>query len=276
MVSDSEGMHLLDKYGRGQFMSSRKPIIAGNWKLNLGTVEEAIGLVRKLRPRIGSLKEVEVVLCPPYTVLNSLAEILKQSRMALGAQNMHWESHGPHTGEISASMLSDLCAFVIIGHSERRATGSAEETNEAIQKKVSAALAADLTPILCVGETQDERASDQTNAVIAEQVGVGLHGLSGEQVGQCVLAYEPIWAIGTGEAASPAEANRVIALTIRGTIAEVWGENVAQSVRVQYGGSVNPENIADFMAMAEIDGALVGGASLKPSFADLVLRAVGG
>lgn len=256
-------------------MIRRTPIIAGNWKMNLGTLDEAIELVRKLRPKIGSLKDAEVVLCPPYTVLHSLAEILKPSRMALGAQNMHWEPAGAHTGEISAAMLAGLCSYVILGHSERRATGSVEETNEAIQKKVKAALAAGLTPILCVGETQEERAADRTNAVVSEQLRVGLQGLNAEDVEKCVLAYEPIWAIGTGEAASPAEANRVIALALRATIAEGWGEDRAQSVRIQYGGSVNPDNIADFMAMPEIDGALVGGASLKPSFADLVLRGVG-
>jgi triosephosphate isomerase len=253
-------------------MSSRTPIIAGNWKMNLGTVDEAIDLVRKLRPQIGSLKGIDIVLCPPFTVLPALAEILKSSHIGLGAQNMHWEAKGAHTGEISPEMLSGICDYVIVGHSERRATGSVEETNEAIQMKVAAALAADLTPILCVGETKDERAADQTNAIVSQQVTVGLHGLSRKQVEKCVLAYEPIWAIGTGEAASPAEANRVIALTIRGTIAEGWGEDTAQAVRVQYGGSVNPENISDFMAMPEIDGALVGGASLKASFADLVLN----
>jgi triosephosphate isomerase len=255
-------------------MENRKAIIAGNWKMNLGRTEEAVDLVRQLRPKIGSLKEVDVVLCPPYTVLVTLAEILKQSRITLGAQNMHWEGKGAHTGEISAEMLLGICDYVILGHSERRAAGSNEDTDESIQKKVAAALAAGLTPILCVGETQEERAADRTHEVIAGQVNVALSGLSQEDVQKCVLAYEPIWAIGTGEAASPAEANRVIALTVRGNIAERWGEETAQEVRVQYGGSVNPENIADFMVMPEVDGALVGGASLKATFADLVLNGI--
>lgn len=256
-------------------MNGRKPIIAGNWKMNLGRVDEAIDLVRKLRPRIGSLQGIDVVVCPPFTVLTTIAEILRPSAIALGAQNMHWEAQGAHTGEISAQMLAGMCEYVILGHSERRATGSVEETNEAIQKKVAAALAAGLTPILCVGETQEERAQEQTERVLSGQVRIALDGLEPDEVQRCVLAYEPIWAIGTGEAASPAEANRVIALTIRGTLAEQWGEGCAQAVRVQYGGSVNPENITDFMLMPEIDGALVGGASLKPAFADLVLRGAG-
>lgn len=256
-------------------MNSRTPIIAGNWKMNLGIVNEALDLVRKLRPKIGSLQAVDVVLCPPFTVLTALAEVLRPSRIALGAQNMHWQAKGAHTGEISPQMLAGICDYVILGHSERRASHSVEETNEAIQKKLAAGLDSGLKPILCVGETQEERAADQTHAVVSEQVRVALDGLTASDVKGCVLAYEPIWAIGTGEAASPAEANRVIALTIRGTLAEGWGEACAQSVRVQYGGSVNAGNIADFMAMPEIDGALVGGASLKPTFADLVLNGVG-
>lgn len=257
-------------------MNRRKPIIAANWKMHLGREGEAVDLVRALRPKIGSLKEIDVVVCPPFTVLLRLAEILKQSAIGLGAQNMHWEAAGAHTGEISPEMLADLCEYVILGHSERRATGSNEETNEAIHKKVISALGAGLTPILCVGETKEERAADQTEAILSEQVYSALEGLSAAHVKRCVLAYEPIWAIGTGEAASPAEVNRVIALTIRGTIADHWGEECAQSLRVQYGGSVNPGNIAEFMLMPEIDGALVGGASLKPAFVDLVLNGMGG
>jgi triosephosphate isomerase len=257
-------------------MDRRKPIIAANWKMHLGREAEAVDLVRALRPKVGSLKQIDVVVCPPFTVLLRLAEILKQSDIGLGAQNMHWEAAGAHTGEISPEMLAGLCEFVILGHSERRATGSNEETKEAIHKKVISALGAGLTPILCVGETKDERVAGQTETVISEQVHSALEGLSATEVESCVLAYEPIWAIGSGEAASPAEANRVIALTIRGTIAEHWGEASAQSVRVQYGGSVNPGNIDEFMLMPEIDGALVGGASLKPSFAELVLNGMGG
>jgi triosephosphate isomerase len=257
-------------------MNSRIPIIAGNWKMNLGRTDEAIELVRKLRPKIGSLKEIDVVICPPYTVLAALAEVLQSSRIALGAQGMHWEPRGAHTGEISASMLTGICEYVILGHSERRATGSSEESDSAMNKKVAAALAAGLIPILCVGESADERAAGETHDVISGQVLTALGGLPDDSVQKCVLAYEPIWAIGTGEAASPAEANRVIGVTIRGSLADVWGESTAGLVRVQYGGSVNPENIREFMSMPEIDGALVGGASLKPEFADLVVRGAGG
>lgn len=257
-------------------MTDRKPIIAGNWKMNLGTNAEAVDLVRRLRPKVGSLKEVDVVICPPFTVLSSLAEILNQSRIALGAQNMHWEDAGAHTGEISPGMLAELCQYVILGHSERRATGSEEESNAAIQRKVASALSTGFTPIICVGEHKEERAEERTHEVISAQVRVALEGLLQEEVRKCVFAYEPIWAIGTGEAASPAEANRVIALTIRGTLAEKWDEATAQAVRVQYGGSVKPENIREFMAMPEIDGALVGGASLTPGFAELVINGLEG
>jgi triosephosphate isomerase len=252
----------------------RKPIIAGNWKMNLGKVEEAIKFVRQIRPSLSEIEGVDVVLCPPYTVLAALSDILTPSKIALGAQTMHWEEGGAHTGEISVSMVADLCQYVILGHSERRASSPEHESDETIRKRIGAAFVHGLYPILCVGETIDQYKAGKTDEVVSQQVYKGISDLEPDQVAQLVIAYEPIWAIGSGEAATPADANRVIGLTIRRVIAEQYGEAVAQTVRVQYGGSVNADNIHDFMAMPDIDGALVGGASLKPGFVDLVRNAV--
>jgi len=186
---------------------------------------------------------------------------------------MHFEDKGAHTGEISAAMLSGLCQFVILGHSERRAAGGALETDAAVNRKVRTALLNGLTPIVCVGETLAQREQGETQVFVSGQVAGALDGLTPEQVARCVMAYEPLWAIGTGKAATPADANRVIALSIRAAIADRFGEATAQAVRVQYGGSVTAENIAGFMIMPEIDGALVGGASLRPDYVDLVRNA---
>jgi triosephosphate isomerase len=188
---------------------------------------------------------------------------------------MHWQEKGAQTGEVSAAMLANLCQLVILGHSERRAAGGVAETDEAINRKVRTAIAYDLTPILCVGENLAQNERSETHEFVSGQVTSALQGLTAEQVSRCVIAYEPIWAIGTGKAATPADANRVIGLTIRAAIAEQFGESAAQAARVQYGGSVTVDNIAAFMAMPEIDGALVGGASLKPDYVELVRRAAG-
>ncbi len=248
----------------------RKPLIAANWKMNLGRVEEARAFLRRIRPGLSEVQGVEVAICPPFTVLHTLAEILGPSPIALGAQNMHWEAKGAHTGEVSPTMLQGLCDYVIIGHSERRATQSNLESDQALNRKVRSALRHDLTPILCVGERLEQRQAGETERFVAGQVAAALQGLEAAQVARCVIAYEPIWAIGTGEAATPAEANRVIGLVIRGQLAQEFGEATAQQVRVLYGGSVKVDNIADFMRMPEVDGALVGGASLKESFVELV------
>ncbi len=252
----------------------RTPIIAANWKMNLGTVAEALAFVRQIRPALGEIEGVEVVLCPPFTVLASVSEILTASKISLGAQTMHWETGGAHTGEISGSMLVDLCQYVILGHSERRASSPVHESDEAIRKRIGASFNVGLRPIVCVGENVEQFRAGQTEEIVGRQVSMAIEGLDAKQLSQMVIAYEPIWAIGTGEAATPVDANRVIGLTIRKVIADQYGESVAQTVRVQYGGSVNPENIADFMAMPDIDGALVGGASLKPTFVDLVRNAI--
>lgn len=252
----------------------RKPIIAGNWKMNLGTVSEAIHFVRQIRPPLSEIEGVEIVLCPPFTVLVPVAEVLTASKIGLGAQTMHWEKGGAHTGEISGAMLSDTCQYVILGHSERRASSPTHESDEAIRKRITAAFAYDLTPIVCVGENQEQFKGGQTDAIVGGQVASAIDGLEPAQIERMVIAYEPIWAIGTGDAATPADANRVIGLTIRKVIADAYGEGVAQKVRVQYGGSVNESNIKEFMAMPDIDGALVGGASIKPGFVDLVRNAI--
>lgn len=260
----------------------RTPIIAANWKMNLGRVDDALAFVRRIRYPLNQIKGVERVLCPPFTVLAPLAEILQTTHISLGAQTMHWDDQGAYTGEISPAMLAGLCQYVILGHSERRTgrvafleqdAGAGVESDATVNRKVHAALAHDLTPIICVGENLTQNEAGQTHELVGGQVRAALAGLTAYQAARCVIAYEPIWAIGTGKAATPADANRVIGLTIRGAIADVFGEGTAQAVRVQYGGSVNVENIAAFMAMPEVDGALVGGASLKPDFVELVQRA---
>jgi triosephosphate isomerase len=263
----------------------RHPIIAGNWKMHLGRVDEALAFVRRIRYQLNKVEEVERVLCPPFTVLAAVAEVLRPTHIHLGAQTMHWEDQGAYTGEISPAMLVGLCQYVVLGHSERRTgrvafpdqdTQASGESDAAVNRKVHAALAHGLTPIICVGENLAQNEAGQTHEFVGGQVRAALAGLTARQAGRCVIAYEPLWAIGTGKAATPADANRIIGLTIRGAIAETFGEDTAQAVRVQYGGSVNLENIAAFMAMPEVDGALVGGASLKPDFVELVRRAAPG
>ena len=251
----------------------RTPIIAGNWKMNLGSVDEAIAFVRSIRPSLSEIEGVDIVLCPPFTVLAHLAEMLTSSKIALGAQTMHWAPGGAHTGEIAGAMIADLCQYVILGHSERRASSPQHESDEAIRKRIGAAFEYGLIPIVCVGENSEQFKQGKTDEIVGRQVSIAIKDLGADQVGKMVLAYEPIWAIGTGEAATPADANRVIGLSIRKIIADQYGEAMAQTVRIQYGGSVNENNISDFMAMPDIDGALVGGAALKPEFADLVRNA---
>lgn len=251
----------------------RRPLIAANWKMNLGRVDEALALVRQLRPSLTAVSSMDVAICPPFTVIPALAEVLGNSSIGLGAQTMHWSESGAHTGAVSPAMLTGLCDYVIVGHSERRASAGATATDEAVNRKVLAALEHDLVPIVCVGESATQHEAGETHSFVGGQVCAALKGLEGPAAARCVFAYEPIWAIGSGQAATPAEANRTIGLTVRGAIASTFDETVAGTVRVLYGGSVNPDNIADFMAMPEIDGALVGGASLTPDFADLVRNA---
>jgi triosephosphate isomerase len=251
----------------------RKPIIAANWKMNLGRVEEALAFVRQIRHPLNEIKGVDKVLCPPFTVLHALSEVLLPLDIALGAQTMHWMEAGAQTGEISPQMLQEMCRYVILGHSERRASRSEQESNDAINRKVHAALAHDLIPIICVGENLAQNEAGETESFVAGQVRSALLNVKPEQVVNCVIAYEPIWAIGTGKAATPGDVNSLVGLTIRGTIRDLYDEAIAQGLRVQYGGSVNTDNLKSFMDMPEIDGALVGGASLKPDYVELVRKA---
>jgi triosephosphate isomerase len=247
----------------------RTPIIAGNWKMNK-TVAETLELVREIRQSLGEAPEkVEVVLCPPFTSLWVARNSLGRSKYGLGAQNLYWEPKGAFTGEVSPAMLAELVTYVIVGHSERRQYFG--ETDETVNKKVKAALANGLKPILCVGEVLAEFEAGKTDEVVSRQTRAGLAGLVAEQMANVVIAYEPVWAIGTGKAATGSGANAVVAHAIRGPLGEMFGQAVAEATRVQYGGSVTPANIAEFMAQPDLDGGLVGGASLKAAdFAEIV------
>lgn len=254
-------------------LSTRKPIIAGNWKLNK-TIKEAIEFVTLLKRQIGDLQNVDVVVCPPFTALASLNDVLLESDIKLGAQDLYWEEKGAFTGEVSGSLIKDTGAsFVIVGHSERRQFFG--ETNDTVNKKTKAALKNGLTPITCVGETLSERESKKTFDVIKEQLHGSFANFSKEEMGALVVAYEPVWAIGTGKVATPEQAQEVHAF-IRKEISKLFGEEIANAIRIQYGGSVKPDNIAELMRQADIDGALVGGASLEAkSFSDIVKNASG-
>lgn len=237
----------------------RKPIIAGNWKMHKN-IGEAVALVRELAELTADVKEVDMVVCPPFTALYPVSEELKNTGIGLGAQNMYWEKQGAFTGEVSPVMLKDAgCQYVIIGHSERRQYFV--ETDETVNKKVKTALSYNLIPIMCVGETLEQRETGTTEAIIGQQVKGGLAGLTSAEVAGMVIAYEPIWAIGTGRTASADDANTVCGF-VRKTVAELFDIQTAASVRIQYGGSVKPSNIAELMAKSDIDGALVGGAAL--------------
>ena len=252
---------------------ARKPIIAGNWKMNLNHLE-AIALVQKLhynlRPQ--DYDAVDVVVCPSFTSLRSVQTLLEGDRipMALGAQDCHWEEKGAFTGEVAPSMLARLkCSYVIVGHSERRQHFG--ETDEVVNRKAKAVITHEMTPIVCVGESLDEREAGRTEDVVRTQVRGSLAGISGETLAGIVVAYEPVWAIGTGRTAQPSDANAVIGL-IRATVAELADKVVADAIRIQYGGSVNAGNIVAIMAEPEIDGALVGGASLDAEDFALIVR----
>ncbi|MGH9022601.1 MAG: triose-phosphate isomerase [Acidimicrobiia bacterium] len=253
--------------------NTRKPIIAGNWKMHLTHVE-AIRAVEELLDRLrpADYGRSEVVVCPPFTALRSVQMVLashEDAGVALGAQDVHWESAGAWTGEVSAPMLARLgVVYVIVGHSERRQ--HLGETDETVSRKVAAVLAAGMTPIVCVGEALEERESGRTEERVSEQVHRGLGSFSPAELSRCVLAYEPIWAIGTGRNASPEDADATIG-SIRQALARLAGDETAGTMRIQYGGSVKSGNIGALMAMPEIDGALVGGASLDPvEFARIV------
>src|SRR4051794_33862338 len=250
--------------------AARRPIVAGNWKMNT-TIDEGRALVDALLPLIGSEGAVDRVVCPPFVSLHAISERLEGSEIGVGAQNLHFEPKGAFTGEISAAMLVGLVTYAIVGHSERRHIFG--ETDVVVAKKVRAALAAGLTPILCVGETLAERDAAETEMVLRRQVRSSLEGIG--HTGGLVIAYEPVWAIGTGRAATSADANAGNAI-VRDEVAQVLGSDVAQATRIQYGGSVTPDNAIELLGQPDIDGALVGGASLvAASFAAIVKAAVG-
>jgi triosephosphate isomerase len=248
--------------------AKRKPVIAGNWKMNK-TSAEARDLANKIMPLVSGVTDREIVLAPPFTAIPAVAEKARGTNMVLAAQDLFWEDKGAFTGEISAEMLLDLgCKYVIIGHSERRQFFG--ETDETVNKKVRQALKKGLLPIVCVGELLKEREAGRVNEVIERQVTGALKDVSAADMQNIVIAYEPVWAIGTGKTATPDQANEVHAF-IRQKVKALFNTQVADSLRIQYGGSVTPENVSVLMAMPDIDGALVGGASLKPeSFAALV------
>lgn len=244
----------------------RLPFVAGNWKM-YKTIAETRHLVSELVPGLAPVQGVEKVICPPFTVLLAASALLEGTDIGLGAQNMHWEGQGAFTGEIAPPMVAEVCKYVIIGHSERRQYFG--ETNESVNLKVRAALEHHLTPIVCVGETLSENEAGRTSDVVSRQLRDGLAGLSFSNESSTafplVIAYEPVWAIGTGRAATAEGANQVVVEVIRAVLAERFGETVSKAIRVLYGGSVKAENAAEFFAQPDIDGALVGGASLKAS-----------
>ncbi len=240
----------------------RIPVVAGNWKMNK-TVEEAVALIGALLPGLQPLAGVERVVCPAFIALSAVAERLKGSEIHLGAQHMHWEPAGAYTGEISPTMLAGLCSHVIVGHSERRTYFG--ETDETVRRRVAAGLAHGLRVTMCIGETLAENEAGQTAIVVGRQIRAGLAGLTADQAAGLIVAYEPVWAIGTGRAATSAGANAVVADVIRPALSEVLGDKAAGELRVVYGGSVTAANASEYFRMPEIDGALVGGASLKPT-----------
>ncbi len=240
----------------------RRPLVAGNWKMNK-TVEQAAVLVEELLSGLNGVPEVEKVLCPPFPSLMFLSAQLENSDVGLGAQNLHWEASGAFTGEVAPAMVREFCKYVIIGHSERRAYFG--ETDETVNKKLKAALGLGLIPIVCIGETLAEYESGKTGEVVRRQILNGFKDIDSNSAAQIVVAYEPVWAIGTGKAATGEGANAVLHDHIRPAMATLFGSAITQNIRILYGGSVTAANAAEFFGQPEIDGALVGGASLKPA-----------
>lgn len=240
---------------------SRTSLVAGNWKMNK-TVAEARELVSTMSAKLRAIANVEKVLCPPFLAIPALAALLDGSGMGLGAQNLYWQEKGAFTGEVSPGMVKEFCQYVILGHSERRAYFG--ETDESVNRKLHAAMKMGLTPIVCVGETLEQYEAGTTAEVVRRQISVGLAGVDSAAAAKIVVAYEPVWAIGTGKASSGENANYVHQQVIRPALTELFGAEKAQAIRILYGGSVTASNAAEFFAYPDIDGALVGGASLKP------------
>jgi triosephosphate isomerase len=251
----------------------RRPIVAGNWKMYMTSAEARV-LLSELLPGLSAIQGVEIVLCPPFLSILPVAALVEGTSIGVGAQNMHWETSGAYTGEVSAPMLAEFCKYVIIGHSERRTFFG--ETDSSVNLKVKSAVTHGLIPIMCVGETLAENEAGITSEVVTRQLKDGLDGIEAQTIATLVIAYEPVWAIGTGRAATAEGANRVIADIIRKELRDLYGDELAQTVRILYGGSVKASNAAELFRQADIDGALVGGASLKASeFVPIVIAASG-
>jgi triosephosphate isomerase len=246
----------------------RKPVIAGNWKMNKD-VNEAVELANEIKRAVYDIDNVDIVICPPFTDLSDVGEMLTESNIGLGAQNCYWEEKGAFTGEISVPMLKSVgCGYVIIGHSERRKYFG--ETEETVNKRLKAAIDGGIVPIMCVGETLEEREAGKTLEIVEEQVKGGLKGFDESYIDDLIIAYEPVWAIGTGKTATPDQAQEVHA-AIRGLLKEMYSDALADAKRILYGGSVKPANIEELMKEEDIDGGLIGGAGLKSdSFADII------
>ena len=246
----------------------RTPVIAGNWKMNK-TVAEAVALASEIKEKVAGVENVKIIVCPVFTAVKSVADVLKGSNVKVGAQDMYWETSGAYTGEVSGEMLLEAGAeYVIIGHSERRQYFG--ETNETVNKKLKKALSIGLKPIVCIGETLADRESGATEAVVEKQVREGFVGLTAEEMKGTIIAYEPVWAIGTGKTATAEQAEAVHAF-VRNLVSQLWDKETADAVVIQYGGSMKPENVASLLAQPDIDGGLIGGAALKAdSFEKLV------
>ena len=248
----------------------RRPFIAGNWKMHK-TIDEAVSLVEALRRELAEVKGCDIAVCPPFVALAAVRDAAGESSIKVGAQNMHWEREGAFTGAISPLMLRGLCDYVIIGHSERRTTFG--ETDDWVNRKLRSALSHGLGPIVCVGENLEQNKAGETKEFVGGQVRAAFDGVTAEAARTVTLAYEPIWAIGTGVPAHGEDANQIIAEAVRGTLADLYDKDTAESIRIQYGGSVNPDNVVEFLGQPEIDGALVGGASLNAAdFSAIVKR----
>ena len=249
----------------------RTPFIAGNWKMNK-TAEEAAAFANEIKDELNAIEGVDIAFCPSFLAIPAVAEAVAGTKIGVGAQNMFYEESGAYTGETAPDMITPYCQYVILGHSERRAYFG--ETDEGVNKKVKAALKHGLTPIVCVGESLEQNEAGETQEFVSGQVRAAFDGLSAEEMARCVIAYEPIWAIGTGRTATVEQAGEIIGGTVRATVADMFGADTAEKVRIQYGGSMKPENAAELMAHPDIDGGLVGGAALKPSFIELVRNSV--
>jgi triosephosphate isomerase len=248
----------------------RKIFVAGNWKMNK-TIAEAKELVKAMLPELEKIENVDKAVCPSYLAVPAVAELCQGTSLKVGAQNLFWEPNGAYTAEVAPEMVAEVCDYVIVGHSERRKYFG--ETDETVNKRLKAALDVGLKVIVCVGETLEENEASETEAVVSRQIKQGLADITEEQAADITIAYEPVWAIGTGRAATPEDANDVHKNVIRPLLKEQFGDDRAEAMRIQYGGSIKPHNAAELFAMSDIDGGLVGGASLKADSFVAIIKA---